>query len=416
MVRPLLVIPLLAAALGGLWLARGALQRWRDLQSAATYELAGDRWPMLVRAGGAMVCGVCVTALTLLTALGAFGGLGRDTSSPTDRTGSAVDAAAAGAWSGSAPGAAGVAGAAGRQQAAPPAATESAAGAGAAASPGAAGAGGAAGAAGAGAAGATASAAAPAVVSRFDSVGHPGGGELLQSAVLGPDGKPRNVRVWLPAQYAKEPNARFPVVVMHAATPRKTADAEVPDVFEGVGAALQAGRARPFILVAPEAPNGTAHPCELVAAAPAAVADDAALRTTIAASFRTLPPGPASWGTLGVDGGAPCAAAAGLSRPDLYGAAAAVSGRYDTAALTQTGAEAPAGSAAKLLLAAAKGDAAGLDAARKLQASLKAAPGPAAKAEVRISDNVQDYSVDRERLRLVRQAAQFLAEALAKAS
>ncbi|MFE3874066.1 hypothetical protein ACFXPX_06650 [Kitasatospora sp. NPDC059146] len=401
MVRPLLVIPLLAAAIGGLWLARGALQRWRDLQSAATYELAGDRWPMLVRAGGAMVCGVCVTALTLLTALGAFGGLGHGPSS-TDRTESAVDAAAAGAWSGSAPGTAG------RQQAAPPVATEPAAGA--------AGASGAAGAAGAGAAGASASAAAPAVVSRFDSVGHPGGGELLQSAVLGPDGKPRNVRVWLPAQYAKEPNARFPVVVMHAATPGKTADAEVPDVFEGVGAALQAGRARPFILVAPEAPNGTAHPCELVAAAPAAVADDAALRTTIAASFRTLQPGPASWGTLGVDGGAPCAAAAGLSRPDLYGAAAAVSGRYDTAALTQTGAEAPTGSSAKLLLAAAKGDAAGLDAARKLQASLKAAPGPAAKAEVRISDNVQDYSADRERLRLVRQAAQFLAEALAKAS
>ncbi|MFF2078077.1 hypothetical protein ACFVXG_25375 [Kitasatospora sp. NPDC058162] len=394
MVRPLLVIPLLAAAVGGIWLARGALQRWRDLRAAATYELAGDRWPMLVRAGGAMVCGVCVTALTLLTALGAFGGLGHG-GGTTDRAEPAVDAAAAGAWAGSAagtPGAAGAPGAAGRQQAAPPATTESAA-------------------AGAGTAAAT-----PAVVSRFDSVGHPGGGELLQSAVLGPDGKPRNVRVWLPPQYAKEPNARFPVVVMHAATPSKTADAEVPDVFEGVGAALQAGRARPFILVAPEAPNGTAHPCELVAAAPAAVADDATLRTTIAASFRTLQPGPASWGALGVDGGAPCAAAAGLARPDLYGAAAAVSGRYDAAALTQTGAEAPAGSSAKLLLAAAKGDSAGLDAARKLQTALKAGPGPAAKAEVRISDNVQDYSADRERLRLVRQAAQFLAEALAKAS
>ncbi|SOB83229.1 hypothetical protein [Streptomyces sp. 1331.2] len=257
---------------------------------------------------------------------------------------------------------------------------------------------------------------APAAVSRFDSVGHPGGGELLQSAVLGPDGRPRNVRVWLPPQYAKEPSARFPVVVMHAAAPRKTADAEVPDVFEGIGSALQSGKTRPFILVAPEAPNGTAHPCELVAAAPAAVADDAALRATVAASFRTLPPGPASWGTLGVEGGAPCAAAAGLARPDLYGAAAAVSGRYDAAALTQTGAEAPAGSAAKLLLAAAKADTAGLDAARKLQASLKAGPGPAAKADVRISDNVQDYTPDRERLRLVRQAAQFLAEALAKAS
>ncbi|MEU6234169.1 hypothetical protein ABZ885_14210, partial [Kitasatospora sp. NPDC047058] len=254
------------------------------------------------------------------------------------------------------------------------------------------------------------------VASRFDSVGHPGGGELLQSAVLGPDGHPRNVRVWLPAQYAKDPNARFPVVVMHAATPRMTADTEVPDVFEGLGSAVQTGKARPFILVAPEAPNGTAHPCELVAAAPQAVADDAALRATIAATFRTLPPGPASWGALGVEGGAPCAAAAALARPDLYGAAAAVSGRYDAAALTQTGVEAAGNAAPKLLLAAAKADSAGLDAARRLQTALRGGTGAAARAEVRISDNVQDYTPDRERLRLVRQAAQYLAETLAKTS
>ncbi|WP_316522735.1 hypothetical protein [Kitasatospora brasiliensis] len=397
MVRSLLVIPLLAAALGGIWLARGAQQRWRDLRAAETYELAGDRWPMLLRAAGAMLCGVGVTALTVLTALGAFGGLGRGDQEP-DRVGSAVDVA--GARSGS------EVGPAVRQQAAPPAAespaAEPASGAGAPAA--------------AGAAGPAAAPAAPAVISHFDSVGHPGGGELLQSAVLGPDGQPRNIRVWLPPQYAMEPNARFPVVVMHASAPRRTADAEVPDVFEGIGSALQNGKSRPFILVAPEAPNGTGHPCELVAAAPAAVADDLTLRTTIAATFRTLPPSPASWGTLGVEGGAPCAAAAGLARPDLYGAAAAVSGRYDAAALTQTGAEAPAGGAAKLLLAAARGDSAGLDAARKLQSALKAGPGAAAKAEVRISDNVQDFTPDRERLRLVRQAAQFLAEALAKAS
>ncbi|MGV9269932.1 hypothetical protein ACWDRR_35370 [Kitasatospora sp. NPDC003701] len=382
MVRSLLLVPLLAAAAGGIWLARGALLRWRDLRAAETYELTGDQRPMLLRAAGAMVCGVCVTALTLLTALGTFGGFG----GPASRSDSAeltADTASEG----------------GARQAAPPAAE-------APAPP-------------APAAPAVAPAPAPApaaVASRFDSVGHPGGGELLQSAVPGPDGHPRNVRVWLPAQYAKDPNARFPVVVMHAATPRKTADTEVPDVFEGLGSAVQTGKARPFILVAPEAPNGTAHPCELVAAAPQAIADDDALRTTIAATFRTLPPGPASWGTLGVEGGAPCAAAAGLARPDLYGAAAAVSGRYDTVALTRTGAEAPANAAPKLLLAAAKADAAGLDAARKLQAALRGGTGAAARADVRISENVQDYTADRERLRLVRQAAQYLAETLAKAS
>ncbi|MFI6846111.1 hypothetical protein OG535_18060 [Kitasatospora sp. NBC_00085] len=385
MVRSLLVVPLLAAAGGGVWLARGALLRWRDLRAAETYELTGDQRPMLLRAAGAMVCGVCVTALTLLTALGTFGGLGAQ----DPRSGSAEFGADSDAAVGS--------GAEGARPAAPP--TPEAAPVTVSATP----------------AGATTPAPAP-VASRFDSVGHPAGGELLQSAVLGPDGHPRNVRVWLPAQYAADPNARFPVVVMHAATPRKTADVEVPDVFEGLGSAVQTGKARPFILVAPEAPNGTAHPCELVAAAPQAVADDAALRTTIAATFRTLPPGPASWGALGVEGGAPCAAAAALARPDLYGAAAAVSGRYDNAALAQTGAEAPANAAPKLLLAAAKADSAGLDAARKLQAALRGGTGAAARADVRISDNVQDYTADRERLRLVRQAAQYLAETLAKAS
>ncbi|MFF1902271.1 hypothetical protein [Kitasatospora sp. NPDC058218] len=379
MVRSLLLVPLLAAAAGGIWLARGALLRWRDLRAAETYELTGDQRPMLLRAAGAMVCGVCVTALTLLTALGTFGGFG-GSASRSDSAELAADTAGEG----------------GARQAAPPA-VEAPAPAAPAVAP--------------------APAPAPAAVaSRFDSVGHPGGGELLQSAVPGPDGHPRNVRVWLPAQYAKDPNGRFPVVVMHAATPRKTADTEVPDVFEGLGSAVQSGKARPFILVAPEAPNGTEHPCDLVAAAPLAIADDDALRTTIAATFRTLPPGPASWGTLGVEGGAPCAAAAALARPDLYGAAAAVSGRYDTVALTRTGAEAPANAAPKLLLAAAKADAAGLDAARKLQAALRGGTGAAARADVRISENVQDYTADRERLRLVRQAAQYLAETLAKAS
>ncbi|WP_380285865.1 hypothetical protein [Kitasatospora purpeofusca] len=391
MVRSLLLVPLLAAAGGGVWLARGALLRWRDLRAAETYELAGEQRPMLLRAAGAMVCGVCVTVLTLLTVLGTFGVLGG---------GGGADGSAgsfADRFDGMEAGAAGLGG---NWQAAPPVGPADAV---AASAP------------------AEAAAAVPApspapVVSRFDSVGHPGGGELLQSAVPGPDGRPRNVRVWLPAQYAKDPNARFPVVVMHAATPRKTADAEVPDVFEGLASAVQSARSKPFILVAPEAPNGTAHPCELVAAAPMAVADDAALRTTIAATFRTLPPGPAAWGTLGVEDGAPCAAAAGLARPDLYGAAAAVSGRYDAAALVRTGAEAPATGTPRLLLAAGKADTAGLDAARKLQSALRGGTGAAARAEVRISDNATDYSADRIRLRLVRQAAQYLGDALGKAS
>ncbi len=377
MLRSLLYVLLPAATAGGVWLARGALLRWRDLRAAQTYELAGDQRPMLLRAAGAALCGVCVTALAVLTAVGATGGRTTGAGLPVEEVRAATGP---------------------RQPAPPPGAAEPATPS-AAPAP----------------APVPAPVPAPApVVSHFTSIGHPAGGDLLEASVAGRDGHPRRVRVWVPAEYAKDQNARFPVIVLHAAAPRTTADTEVPDVFDGVASAVQLGRSRPFVVVVPESPSGTAHPCDLVAAAPQAVADDAALRTAVAAAFRTAPDGPSGWGALGIEGGAPCAAAVGLSRPDLYGAAAAVSGRYDTVALAQAGAEAPAGAAPRLLLAAAKADAPGLDAVRKLQAALKAGTGQAARADVRTSDIVQDYTPDRERLRLVRVAVQYLAETLAK--
>ncbi|MFI6449453.1 hypothetical protein [Kitasatospora sp. NPDC050543] len=405
MLRPLLVVPLLAAAAGGVWLSRGALLRWRDLRSAQTYELAGDQRPMLLRAVGAMLCGLCVTVLTVLVAVGALGTRGaggagepsveearaeagpRPAAAPPDGPGTPAPSPGAPA---SAP--------------VPSASASSGASAGAPASASA-------------PVAATASGNGPApVVSHFDSIGHPAGGELMESAVAGPDGRPRTVRVWLPEQYAQDPKARFPVIVLHAAGARKTADTEVPDVFDSIASAVTLGRSRPFVVVVPQAPSGTEHPCELVTAAPQAVSDDASLRTVVAAAFRTLPPGPANWGVLGVEAGAPCAAAAGLARADLYGAAAAVSGRYDNTALTAAGAEAPAGAAPKLLLAAAKADSPGLDAARKLQGALRGGAGQAAKADVRISDIVEDYTPERVRTRLVRVAVQYLAETLAQPS
>ncbi|WP_457032003.1 alpha/beta hydrolase-fold protein [Kitasatospora sp. P5_F3] len=364
MPRPLLVVLLVLALAVGFWLTRAALVRWRDLKSAQTYELVAEQRPLLLRAGGAVLCGMCVTALTVAVALD-----GRGVHPARAAVVVAAERAAAER-------------AAADHPAAPPVA---------AASP-----------------------ELPPVVTQFDAIGKPAGGELLEGSVAGPGGRPRTVRVWLPERYRTDPQARFPVVVLHAGTARRTADTEVPDVFEGIASAVKLGRARPFVVVAPEAPTGTEHPCELVAAAPQAIADDQALRTAVAAAFRTLPAGPGSWGVLGIDGGAACAAAAGLARPDLYGAAAAVSGRYDATALAGTGAEAPEGTTAKLLLAAAKNDAAGLDAARKLQTALQGGRGRAAKANVRISDVVQDFAPDRERLRLVRVAAQYLAESLTR--
>ncbi|MEU9127836.1 alpha/beta hydrolase-fold protein [Kitasatospora sp. NPDC048540] len=357
MLRPLLVVPLLISALAAAWLARGALLRWRDLRAAQTYELTAEQRPMLLRAGGAVLCGMCVTALAVALLLS-----GRSVRGVAD------EALAT----------------AGPRPAAPPAESPGA-------TPG-----------------------LLPVVTRFESVGHPAGGNLLEAVVAAPDGRPRKVRVWLPAEYLKDPKAAFPVIVLHSGTAGRTADSELPDVFEGVASAVQLGKARPFVVVAPEAPNGTGHPCDLIAAAPQAVADDTVLRTAVNENFRTAPAGPGGWAVLGVEGGAPCAAAAGLARPDLYGAAAAVSGRYDAPALTEAGAEIPGTAPARLLLAAAKKDTEGLAAARKLQSTLHGGKGRAAKADVRISDIVEDFAPDRERLRLVRVAVQYLAETLAK--
>ncbi|MFF0389264.1 hypothetical protein ACFYS8_11275 [Kitasatospora sp. NPDC004615] len=354
MPRSLLFLLLLVAAVAGGWLARSAMSRWRDLRAAQTYELAAEARPVLVRAGAAVVCLMCVSALGVAVLPGVdFGRVA------VRQAGAVVVAERS-------------------VPAAPPV---------------------------------SAPVSAPAVPALFSNVSRPAGGELLQGEVPGPDGRPRAVRVWLPAEYKEEPAARFPVIVVHSGTAGRTADEDVPGVFDGVASAVELGRARPFVLVAPEAPSGTGHPCDLVAAAPQAVADDAALRAAVGAVFRTRPAGPDSWAVLGVDDGAPCAVAAGLTRPDLYGAAAAVSGQYDGRALASAAGEAPAGSSARLLLAAARRDSGGLESARAVREALRDA---GVRAEVRISDIVQDFSADGERMRLVRVAVQYLAEQLPK--
>ncbi|GLW53996.1 hypothetical protein [Kitasatospora phosalacinea] len=369
MPRSLLVLSLLVAVVAGSWLARSAMVRWRDLRAAQTYELAAEVRPVLVRASAAALCLTCVSALGVAVLLGERGGRG------------AVRAVAA------------EAGGADRAAAPPPLSVQSVQSVPSRSA----------------ASGASGASAAAAVA--FASVGRAAGGELMQGSVPGPDGRARTVRVWLPAEYGKSTAERFPVIVLHSGTPGRTADADLPDVFDGVASAVQQGKARPFVVVAPEAPGGTGHPCDLVAAAPQAVADDAALRSAVGAAFRTLPAGPAGWSVLGVDDGAPCAAAAGLARPDLYGAAAAVSGRYDARALVGAAAEAPGAVTARLLLAAAKRDTDGLASGRAVQAALRDAK---ARAQVRTSEVVQDYTPERERLRLVRVAVQYLAEGLPK--
>ncbi|GAA1993510.1 hypothetical protein [Kitasatospora viridis] len=364
MSRPLLLSLAAVVLVAGCWLARGAFGRWRGEQAALVYELVSDLRPVLLRLGGALLCGLTATALAVAALLAGRQLAGRQLSGTAGRA--AVEAV--------------VGEPVHEVRPVPPSGSPS-----------------------------PQSVAAP----HFDSIGHPAEGELLQGSVPGADGRPRTVRVWLPPHYADDPSVRYPVLVLQAATPGHTADADLPDVFDGLASAIKLGRARPFVVVAPAAPTGTEHPCELAAAAPQSLADDDRVRSAVAAAFRTAVPGPAGWAALGVADAAPCAVVAGLARADLYGAAAGVSGRYDPAPLVQAAADAPSGPAPRLLLAAAKADADGLAAAHRLADALHAGPGQAPRAVPRISDVVQDFSPDRERLRLVRLAAQYLDDTLA---
>ncbi|MFF7635542.1 hypothetical protein ACFZB9_20655 [Kitasatospora sp. NPDC008050] len=388
MTRPLpLLLALVPVLLLACWLAHGAWRRWRGEQLGRTYELTADPRPAVLRLIAAVCCGLCAAGLAVAVVLSAQAGRGGGARPSRAEAGAAADAVRA-------------APAAARPAPVPSASTGSpSAGTPSAATP---------------SATAGSSSSSPSAT-RFVTVGHPAEGELLQADLPGANGRLRAVRVWLPPHYADDPSARYPVIVLHAATPGRTADAELPDIYEGVASAIKLGRAHPFITVAPAAPTGTAHPCDLVAAAPQALGDDAGVRAAVAAAFRTLPAGPQGWGALGVGDGAPCAAAAGLTRPDLYGAAAAVSGRFDAVALAQAAADAPAGPGPRqLFLAAAKADGEGQTSAHKLSDALHAGKGAAARAVVTISNVVQDFTPERERLRLVRLAAQYLSDTLVR--
>ncbi|AXI78833.1 hypothetical protein [Peterkaempfera bronchialis] len=355
MVRPALVLILLTITAAALRLARSAITGWREQTAGKAYGLPSDRRRALLHGAGATGSGLCAAALlaTLTT--------GSHTHSHTTSTTSATTTTTS-------PSAANPPRTTG--QAAPPPA--------------------------------------------FSTIGHPAGGELLQGSLPTADGTLRAVRVWLPPQYAENHDrTRFPVVVLQAGSPGRTADTETPYVFDGFADAVRQHRAVPFVVIAPQSAPGTQRPCDLLAAAPEAVPDDAVLRTAVVARFRTLPAGPEGWQTLGVGPGAPCAAAAGLARPDLYGAAAAVSGTYDAPVLARTAAEGRPGPATpRLLLAAARSDPAGRDGARRLRDALRAAGGHAVGARVRTSEVVRDVQADQERVRLVRVAVQYLAEAL----
>ena len=218
------------------------------------------------------------------------------------------------------------------------------------------------------------------------TVGHPSGGQLLEGAVPGVPGR---FRVWLPKQYQGH-STPLQVLLVRADA------AQLGPVFDGLQSATELSRANPFVAVVPLAD------CDPAAALPAE-----ALRRALAARFHVRKDAQ-GWALLGLGAGAPCAVSEELAHPPLFTAAAGLSGRYE-ALLPLRGANAAASGTPHLLLADTAGDTAGQQSTARLRTALAARP----HTDLRTAATAQDFTPDRERFRLVRQAAGYLTELLA---
>ncbi|MEZ0091369.1 hypothetical protein [Streptacidiphilus sp. EB129] len=247
------------------------------------------------------------------------------------------------------------------------------------------------------------------------TTGHPSGGELLQGEL---PGVAQRVQVWLPQQYPAR-SGLLPVLLVRAD------EAHLDDVFDALAASVTTGRSTPFVLVAPVTPTAA---CDRGPGG-AGLGDAVTLRHALADRFR-VQSAARYWGLLGLDGGAACAVGTEIAHPEDYLAAAGIGGSYDaltpSAALPSPALPSPAlpsahsatgaataatSSAVRLLLADAHRDTAGQDSAARLHIALARRP----HADVRLSSVVRDFTVQRERFRLIRLAAGYLTEQLGSA-
>ncbi|WP_152627661.1 hypothetical protein [Streptacidiphilus melanogenes] len=225
-------------------------------------------------------------------------------------------------------------------------------------------------------------------------VGRPSGGQLYLGTL---PGVPGQVRVWLPPQYAAHRGAG--TTALQAVVVRAP-ESELGEVWEGLAGAVTAGHANPFVAVAP------ADPCALAA-------DDSALRGAVAGQFKVASR-PRSWAEVGVDAASSCAVTAELAHPDAYAGAAALGGAlpHPAPGKAASGASSPLPSGLRLLLAQAHRDTTGQAEANRLRVALQGAPD----AAVRLSAVVRDSTPARERIRLVRMAADYVTEEFAAAA
>lgn len=160
---------------------------------------------------------------------------------------------------------------------------------------------------------------------------HRANGALEASLVGARSGIRAKVWVWLPPQYRREPDARFPVVELFPGYPgTPTAWFHVMRGPERLQQAMRSGAAQPYILVAPTITVRPGHDteCADVPGGPRVatwLAED--VRRIVVANFRALPGGDA-WATMGYSTGGYCAAKLPLQYPRLFRAGVSLAGYF----------------------------------------------------------------------------------------
>jgi hypothetical protein len=245
----------------------------------------------------------------------------------------------------------------------------------------------------------------------FHPVGPRSGGTLTVGRLPGAG----EVRVWLPPHYSSGSHARhrsFPVALVPGPLPAE----QYTELLEGFARRVDAGGSDPFVVVTADARTlcGRSGPRRLKQ-----------LRTAVTRSYRVLP-APAGWGVLGILERADCALRTGLRRPGVFGATVAVSARGpagttpaaepstpltpNAAGLAESGESGESGestdSAHPLLLVSAQRDQAAQQESLRLRTLL------VGRAQVRIVDTVRDFDPAAERRRLFAVAAGYLTEQL----
>jgi enterochelin esterase-like enzyme len=169
----------------------------------------------------------------------------------------------------------------------------------------------------------------------------PGPDHTLEATFVGAGSRIRSkIWVWLPPQYSRQPQRRFPVVELFSGYPgTPTTWFHAMQGPKKLQKAMETGAAQPYILVAPTITVQPGHDTECVNVPhgpKVATWLTQDVRQIVTANFRTLP-SPGSWGTMGYSTGGYCAAKLPVQYPKLFRAGVSIAGYFSpfTAALAR---------------------------------------------------------------------------------